>query len=164
MAEYLLRNSLNPGKVVSCSVSFRQIVNKGEEGEPVWLVEIVTLEPHKDGGKILPEYIHFTNDQNLDVAIRNATQRIADQVDWSPIMKDLRPPFVKYYSPRSSVVDIYSDVVVDITDILPAAGIDPNSIRVTVNDLDVTEELELIGDPYDYRVIWKPKIRVLDSY
>lgn len=164
MAEYLLRNSLNPGKVVSCSVSFRQIVNKGEEGEPVWLVEIITLEPHKDGGSIPPEYIHYTSDQNLDVAIRKATQRIASKVDWTPTITDIRPPFVVNYSPRSAVVDIYSDVLVDITDILPAAGIDPDSITMTINDLDVTGELEITGDPYNYRVMWKPKIRVLDYY
>jgi hypothetical protein len=164
MAEYLLRNSLNPGKVVSCSVSFRQIVNKGEEGEPVWLVEIRTLEPHKDGGSIPPEYIHYTNDQNLDVAIRKATQRIASKVNWEPTITDIRPPFVVDYSPRSDVVDIYSDVMVDITDILPAAGIDPDSITMTINGLDVTDEIELIGDPYNYRVMWQPKIRVLDYY
>lgn len=164
MAEYLLRNSLNPGKVVSCSVSFRQLVNRGEEGEPVWLVEVVTLEPHKDGGSIPPEYVHLTSDKNLDAAIRSATKNIAEKVNWLPVIADLRPPFVKHYSPSSSVVDIYSDVIVDITDILPAAGIDPDSIKMVVNDLDVTSELELIGDPYDYRVIWQPAIRVLDYY
>jgi hypothetical protein len=164
MAQYLLRNSLNPGKVVACSVSFRQLVNKGEEGEPVWLVEIRTLEPHKDGGSIPPEYIHYTSDQNLDVAIRKATQRVASKIDWTPLTKDIRPPSVIDYRPKSSVVSIYSDVMVEIKDNLPAAGIDPDSITMTINGLDVTDELKLIGDPYNYKVMWQPKIRVLDYY
>ena len=164
MAEYLLRNSLNPGKVVACTISFRQIVNKGEEGEPVWLVEINTLEPHKDGGSIPPEYVHYTSSDNLDTAIREATANIAEQVDWDPMRNDVRPPFVEYYGPRSNIVDIYSDVLVDIKDILPSAGIDINTIEMTVNGMDVTDELRIDGDPYGYRVIWSPFKRVLDYY
>lgn len=164
MAEYLLRNSLNPGKVVSCTISFRQIVNKGEEGEPVWLVEIVTLEPHKDGGTIPPEYIHYTDSDNLDEAIREATANIADKIDWSPTIEDVRPPFVKSYQPRPNIVDIYSNVVVDIEDLLPSAGIDIDTVEISVNGMDVTNELQIDGDPYAYRVIWSPKIRVLDYY
>ena len=164
MAEYLLRNSLNLGKVVACTISFRQIVNKGEEGEPVWLVEISTPEPHKDGGSIAPEYVHYVSSDNLDDAIREATANIADQVDWTPTVEDVRPPFVFAYQPRPNIVDIYSDVVVDIKDVLPAAGVDVDTIEVTVNGMDVTNELQIDGDPYEYRVIWSPKIRVLDYY
>jgi len=164
MTDYLLRNSLNPGKVVSCTITFRQLINKGEEGEPVWLVEIGTIEPHKDGGEIPPEYIHYTSALNLDAAVREATENIAEQVDWSPLSEDLRPPFVAYSSPTSDIVDIYSDVVVDIKEVLPAAGIDLDSIEVTINDMDVSDELVISGDPYQYRVIWEPKIRVLDYY
>lgn len=163
MATYLLRNTLSPNKVVQCNITFRQLVNKGEEGEPIWLVEIATIEPHKDGtGTIPPEYIHYTEDQNLDVAIKEATERIAEQVDWYPMTEDARAPFVIYYEPEGMVADIYSDVIVDIKDILPAAGIDPDSIKITVNDMDVTEEAEITGDPFQYRVLWKPKIRVLE--
>lgn len=164
MAQYLLRNSLNTGKVVACAITFRQIVNKGEEGEPVWLVEITTPEPHKDGGSIPPEYIHYTSSDNLDEAIKEATANIAEQVDWDPLNQDIRPPIVKDHNVRSNIVDIYSDVVVDITDILPSAGIDIDTIEMSVNGMDVTNELRIDGDPYDYRVIWSPRIRVLDYY
>jgi hypothetical protein len=164
--EYLIRNSLNPGKVVSCTITFRQIVNKGEEGELVWLVQINTAEPHKDGGEIAPLFIHYVSSDNLDAAIKSATETIAEQVDWSPLYEDLRPPFVSYSSPSESgdIVSLYSNVVVDIKDLLPAAGIDPDSITVTVNGFDVTDELDIIGDPYEYRVIWDPFIRVADTY
>lgn len=165
MAEFLLRNSLNPNKVVQCTISFRQLINKGEEGEPVWMVEIGTLEPHKDGGSIPPVFIHYTTSMNLDEAIRDATEEIAAKVDWAPITDDLRPPFVIYTEPASSeIADIYSNVVVDIQDLFPAAGIDIDSITMTVNGFDVTSELDIEGDPYQYRVIWSPSIRVLDTY
>jgi len=163
MAQYLLRNSLNPGKVVVCSVTFRQLINKGEEGEAVWLIEVVTSEPHKDGmGDILPEYVHYTEDQNLDVAINEATERIAAQVDWIPLTGDLRPPFVIDYEPKMSVVSIHSNVAVVIEDIFPAAGIDLDSIEVVINNLDVTDEIKLTGDPFQYNITWIPTVRIFD--
>lgn len=166
MADYILRNSLNPAKVVGCTITFRQLVNKGEDGELVWLIEIATAEPHKDGGTIPPVFIHYTSSNNLDDAIREATQTIAKQVDWLPLNTDLRPPFVTYSHPTpiQHVVDIHSSVIVDIRDILPAAGIDPDSIEVIINDMDVTEDIDLEGDPYQYRIIWNPKVRVYDYY
>lgn len=163
MAEYLLRNSLNPWKVVKCLVTFRQIVNKGEDGEQVWLVEIKTNEPHKDGGIIPPAYIHYTSESNLDLEIKKATELIAQQVDWQPVVVDLRPPFVSKSIPENnSIVSIYSDVYIDITDVLPAAGIDSDSIRITINDIDDTGRAELTGDPYGYSIRWYPPLRILD--
>ena len=164
MAEYLLRNTLSPSKVVSCSVSFRQLINKGEDGESVWLIEIRTVEPHKDGGSIPPEFIHYSNTMNLDEAIREATEKIASKINWLPLTEDVRAPFVFNYEPKSNVVDIYSKVLVDMKDILPAAGIDPNSIEVIVNGIDVTNDIELIGHPYEYRILWQPRERILDYY
>ena len=167
MAEYLLRNSLNPNKVVKCTITFRQIVNKGENGEPVWLIEINTIEPHKDGGKILPVFIHQTAAINLDIAIKEATEKIAKQINWEFLILDLRPPFVIYSFPevkRINSVGIHTSVIVDIQDILPAAGIDPNSIEVIINDIDVSDEISLEGDPYQYRIRWDPKVRIYDYY
>lgn len=166
MADFLLRNTLNPSKVVKCTITFRQVINKGEEGEPVWLIEIGTLEPHKNGGDIVPIFIHYTSKSNLDEEIRQATEEISEQIDWGITVEDLRPPFVICSFPTKSteIVDIYSKVVVDIKDIFPAAGIDPDSIEVIVNDIDVSDEIKLVGTPYQYRIIWEPKIRVFDYY
>ncbi len=167
MAEYLLRNTLNPNKVVKCTITFKQITNKGEKGEPVWLIEIGTVEPHKDGGKISPIFIHYTNADNLDTTIKEATESIAKQVNWGTLIDDLRPPFVINSFPKvdqSNRVGIYSSVIVDIQDILPAAGIDPDSIEVVINDIDVSDEISLEGTPYKYRIRWDPKVRVYDYY
>ena len=165
MTDFLLRNSLNPYKVVNCTITFRKITNKGEEGQPVWLVQIATLEPHKDGGEIPPVFIHYTSSDNLDEAIREATTTIAAQVDWEPLLEDVRPPFVTVSSPtEGEEVSIYSNVTVIIKDLLPAAGIDLSSIEMTVNGFDVTSEIEVSGDPYEYTVEWKPFMRVLDTY
>ena len=166
MAEYILRNSLNPDKVVKCSITFRKITNKNEEGEPVWLIQIATIEPHKDGGNIAPVFIHTASLNNIDVEINEATEKIADQVDWGVLKKDTRAPIAYITQPLGDVenVDINSNVVFDVEDLLPAAGVDVDSIEVLVNGMDVTNELEITGDPYKYNVIWKPFKRVFDYY
>ena len=163
MAEFYVKNNLSPGKAIKCTVAFRQIINKDEEGEPVWVVEIGTLAQHKEGGPIPPVFIHYTDALNLDEAIRDATEVISSQVDWSPLLEDLRSPFVKRYSPMEKIVDIHSNVSVDIKDVAPSAGIDSNSIRMTVNGFDVTDELELRGNPFNYSVLWRPFLRVLGN-
>jgi hypothetical protein len=163
MAEYVLRNALNPNKAVACTVTFRQLVNKGEEGEPVWVVEVGTAALDKDGNSISPVFIHYTSEINLDDAIRTATEEIGAQIDWSPMVEDKRPPFVTNFSPAQKIVSIYSDVVVNVEDLFPTAGIDPDSIQMTINDLDVSEELKIKGNPFAYSITWSPKIRVLDT-
>lgn len=166
MAEYLLRNSLNPGKVIKCSITFVQLTNKGDDGEASWLIEIGTLEPHKDGGSIPPTFVHYVATTDLDEAIREATERIALQVDWGELLVDDRPPYVSYSYPSISdvTVDMFSSIIIDIEDDIPGAGIDPDSITFTVNGYDITSEVEVFGTPYKYRVRWDPGIRVLDYY
>jgi len=165
MAEYILRNSLNPNKVVGCVITFRQLINKGDEGEPIWVVEITTVEPHKSGGEILPEYINYTSLTNLDVAIKEATERIAAQIDWEPVIEDLRPPFVVSNFPEDGQQQVGADsiLIVDIKDILPAAGIDADSIQVIVNGMDVSHEVKVDGDPFNYKISWKPNIVIYDT-
>lgn len=158
MANYLLRNSLNPNKVVSCTITFRQFVDKNaKDGELRWLVEITTAELSKSGEKIAPVYINYTSETNLDLEIKKATEAVSKQIDWEPVVSDLRPPFVSYCNTEEGeTVSIDSNLVFTIEDILPAAGIDPDSIRVTVNGMDVADNLKITGDPYKYEVRWAP--------
>lgn len=164
MATYIIRNTLSPSKVVSCTITFRSIVNKDEDGEPVWLVEINTVEPHKDGGTIPTEFIHLTSTINLDAEVKKATEHISSQINWEPLVDDKTAPSIITSSPiNNSVVDINSDVWFDIKESLPAAGIDISSVRMFVNDLEVSDQFDVDGDPYSYRIRWKP-MRVYDYY
>lgn len=165
MAEYILRNSLNPDKVVKCSITFRKLTNKNEEGEPVWLVQIATTELHKNGGDIAPVFIHLASLANLDLEINEATENIASQVDWGVLKEDTRPPIVSVIEPCGDMesVSIYSNIVFDIKDLLPTAGIDMNSIEVSVNGMDVTNELVIVGDPWGYNVKWTPYLKIYEQ-
>jgi hypothetical protein len=159
MAQFLVRNSLNPNKVVKLGLTFQQVVPKGAEGEPIWVVEVGTNEPHKDGGSIPPEYIHLVDIDNLDKAVKVVAERISKKINWEPLIEDTEPPFVDEVSPSEYNVSIYQDIQAVIKEKLPAAGIDIDTIQMTVNDIDVTDELQINGDPYEYRVRWVPGLR-----
>ena len=162
MAEFVIRNNLNPNKAVSCTITFRQIVNKGEEGEPVWVLQMGTVEPHKDGGPIAPVFVHLTDEDNLNDAVSEAVTRLSEQIDWSPLRTDSRAPFVIYHAPEENgIAKINSDVNVGIKDLVPSAGIDLDSIKMTINGYDVTEDLEIIGTPTEYSLTWRPFMRAV---
>jgi len=160
MAQFLVRNVLNPQKVIKCGITFEQITPKNREGESIWVVEIATDEPHKDGGGIPPEFINLTSLDNLDAEIEEAIKAISVQVDWTPLESDPRAPVVEECYPSDYEVSIESRVKIVLKELLPAAGIDIDSIQMTVNDSDVTSELEITGDPFEYTLKWNPFMRV----
>jgi hypothetical protein len=164
MAQFLIRNSLNPQKVVNCGITFEQVTAKGSySGEPIWVIELATDEPHKDGGSIPPEFINLTSLDNLDEEIEKAVEIISAKIDWTPLEEDLRAPFVESCYPSTYEIDIDSSVEIVLKELLPAAGIDISSITMTINDFNVTSELEITGDPYEYTLKWIPFMRVRSS-
>ena len=160
MAQFLIRNSLNPQKVVKCGITFEQVTPTNYEGEPIWVVELSTDEPHVSGGSIPPEFINLTSLDNLDEEIEKAVEIISAKIDWTPLEVDIRPPFVESCYPSSYETSIETILKIVLKDVLPSAGIDITSITMTINDFDVTSELELNGDPYEYTLKWKPFMRV----
>lgn len=165
MAEFLVRNSLNPHKVVKLGVTFRQLVDVNRnDGDPIWVVEVATDEPHKDGGGIRPTFINLISLEHFDDEMDKAVAEISEQIDWTPLDADQRAPYADSIRPSDYTVEIRDFVEVVLKDNLPSAGIDINSIEMTINGFDVTTELEITGDPYEYTVKWDPSIRVYDTY
>lgn len=164
MANFLVRNSLNPNKVISCGITYRQLVPKNNEGDLVWVIEIATDAPDINGNSIRPEFLHLTSLDDMDDEIQGAVGRISDQVDWGITVEDSEAPYVYSISPGGYDVALSSSVKIVVKDNLPSAGIDVDSIVMTVNDFDVTNELEMAGDPYEYTIKWSPFLRVADEY
>ena len=165
MAYFIVRNSLNPYKAVKFSITLQQQVLKDWEGEPLWLAEINTLEPSVSGTQLKSKFLHLRTLNNLDEEIENAVSQLCDEIDWSPSLDDGRPPYVTDYLPTSnSNVSIDSGIEVVIEESLPSAGIDRDSITMTFNGFDVTNEIEITGDPYEYTVRWEPPLVVRDTY
>jgi hypothetical protein len=164
MAYFQVRNSLNPGKVIVCGITYKQIVPKDNEGEAIWVVEVATDEPHiTTSGTIPPYYINVTDELDLDLEIEKAVAYISRQVNWAPLTEDTRPPIVYSVHPDTYIQNIHENVIVGIRDLHPSYGIDIDSIEMYVNGIDVTNELRISGDEYDYTVEWRPPARVYDT-
>jgi hypothetical protein len=163
MAEFLVRNSLNPNKVIKLGITYLQLTPKDREGEAIWACEINTDEPAIGGGAVAPVYIDGITRRTLDEEISKAVAAIAAQVDWTPLVTDRREPIIEYILPSEYEVDIDSFLEIGLQDHLPAAGIDLDSISMTINDFDVTNELQVSGDPYRYKIKWNTFLRIYDE-
>jgi hypothetical protein len=166
VAYFHVRDSLNPYKVVKFSITLQQQTLKGGEGEPVWTAEINTPEPTISGGVMRSRYIHLRSLDNLDQEIEKVTNEMCQEVDWEPRISDHRGPYVVYASPYQFQTDVNIDsgVEIRVKESLPSAGIDIGSIEAEVNGVDITSELEITGDPYEYTIKWKPSSIVRASY
>lgn len=164
MAYFQVRNSLNPSKVIVCGITYKQIVPKDNEGEAIWVVEIATDEPHiTTSGTIPPYYINVTDELDFDLEIEKGIAYISKQVDWSPLAKDTRAPYVTSVEPATYIQDIDKNVRITISESHPSEGIDIDSIEMFVNGVDVTSDLRIQGDEYEYEVEWRPPSRVYEQ-
>lgn len=165
MAHFIVRNSLNPNKVVKFNITLQQQVLNTGEGEPIWTAEINTLETTVSGVSIGPKYIHLRSLENLDEEVNKAVSELSEQVDWSPRQDDSRGPYVSSYLPTgSSSVNIDSKIQLVIKESLPSSGIDINSLSVELDGIDITNEVEVSGDPYEYNLKWKPRTVIYESF
>ena len=169
MAELYVTNSLNLHKTVKFNLTLRYFVIKGERGEHQWTLELGTTHEAADGGVIPSARVHRISVSNLDEAIENALSTLCGYIDWTPYVDDKEAPVVDSTVPADgTTVSIESNVYATLSEILPAAGIDLSNMQVILNnsmeDLDITNEVIITGDPYIYQLYWRPSLRVYDTY
>lgn len=170
MTELYVTNSLNYHKTVKFNLTLRYFVVKGEKGEHMWVLEVATTHPAADDSIIPSKKVHLLNGaDNLDEAIESAVAELCAYIDWSPYLKDGQAPFVVSTIPDDgTTVSIRSNVYVMLKDSIPSAGIDLSNMKVFLNNgtqnIEITDGVEITGDPYEYQLFWKPPIRVEDTY
>jgi len=168
MAEFYVINSLNNNKAVKFNITLRYFVLKSGKGEHVWTLEIGTTHEDLNGDPISPKRVHNISADNLDDVIENAVADLCAQIDWSPLARDIEAPYVDSYFPSGGNTPIGSKVYITLKDNLLSAGIDLSEMKVILNngmaDFDITSELEITGDPYEYKLKWDTPLRVYDTY
>jgi len=170
MTELYVTHSLNPHKTVKFNLTLRYFVVKGEKGEHMWVLELGTTHPGKDIDLIPSRKAHRINVNDLDYLIEGMIADLCAYIDWTPYVEDKRAPYVESTIPEDGATNasIRSNVYITLKDRLPSAGIDVSSIKVILNnsvqDIDITDSVEITGDPFEYQLFWKPPIRVEDTY
>ena len=163
MAELFVRHTLNPRKAVKFNLTLSNYALKDEESTPTWLLEIGTTELDYLGKKIAPKYIHKITEPNIEKEIEKSISQICSLIDWSNFDEDRYPPIIASYAPEGSNVRIKDPVRFVIRDKSPSSGIDLSDMKVILDvddfSFDITSEVEIKGDPYEYTVSWwSPKL------
>jgi len=168
MADLFVRHSLNSNKAIKISISFRCFVAKESGGDHIWTLELGTTELDINNEIINPVRIHVIDVDTIDELIDDKIALIAKQVDWAPFANDTEAPVIKGVFPLGKNALIGSNVTIQIKDELPASGIDLLDLNITMDIgdtvFDITSECVITGNPYEYKVVWTPRIRVSNTY
>lgn len=163
MAELFIKHTLNPRKVAKFNLALRDFVLKGEEGEYFWVLEVGTTTPDASGESIPPYYVHKVTENTIEQEVEKALAYMCSLMDWSDFDEDNYPPTLESYLPQGDDVYIKAPVRFVVVEESPSSGIDLSNMKVTLNtggfDFDITSEVEIKGDPYEYTVSWwAPKL------
>jgi len=166
MAQFLIRNSLNPHKVVKAGVTLAQYVDyTSHDGEPIWVLSVGVKELDKDTHKPIKEvFANLTTLDNIDKEIEKLVSKISKRVDWGELQDDSYAPYVDEVYPTDYIAKMEDPVEFVIKEILPAAGIDISTLKLVANGLDITNEVEVIGNPNEYHLKWRPSVKIYGYY
>jgi len=161
MAELFVRHTLNPRKVVKFNLNLKNYVLRGEEDSDYkWVLEIGTTTLAVSGAKILPRYIHNVSDATIELEIEKAVSEMCTLIDWSDFDVDKYSPIFLSFYPHDIEVIPKTVVTFKVIEESPSSGIDLSNMVVTLNngdvDFDITSEILVKGDPYDYTLSWTP--------
>ena len=164
MPDIIVKNNLNPHKAVRFSVNIVKYVDKNANGgEANYYLEIGTTHSGIIQKQIPPVYIDNVENDNLDAALSEALGKLSSYIDWGPLLHDKQAPKIKSVGPIGEDVSIYSNVTFTIVDEIPSTGIDLSDMKVMLDNgvvtFDITDELTVLGDPFEYTFSWSPKIR-----
>ncbi len=144
-------------------INLVSIVPLNEKGDNKYVFEISTRARDKDGNLIDKIFVYDTSVNGLLKALPKAVASICDKIYWGDIREDTKHPVVEYYGPTGINVSLFSSVTVGIADKFPSNGIDMNSITMSVNGFDVTNDLIIQGTYNKVNVSWSPKRRVTNG-
>ncbi len=184
MVVFYLRNSRNPdGKIVpitfaltsdavksypnparqdqdplASGVAFPNLLDS--EGDQHWFLIAKTTSLDTNGDKIDSEIINVVTTGTVHQEMEDAMGRIASQIDWGTLQDDIYPPKLIEFEPpvtQTQDVRITTNVIARLSESLPAAGIDFATVKMKINDFDVTEDVEFRGTPFDLTLIYRPR-------
>jgi hypothetical protein len=169
VAEIFVKNSLGSHVSVKFNVTIKQFTITTSEGDPKWLLEVGTTYPDANGDVIPPKLVHLITLDTLEDEIEKAVSDMCLLIDWGALENDTYPPYIDSYLP-SDIEDVLINtrVTAIIKERLPSSGLDLSSIKITLDNgmaiFDITNDVVITGDPYEYKIEWVPPIRALKTY
>lgn len=139
------------------------IIPLNKLGDNKYVFRLSTQAKDCSGNSIQPLMVYDTSINGFFKALPKALADLCEHVCWGEIDNDRTAPFVSYYGPAGDDVSLFSSIIIGLEDALPSKGIDPTSIRMTVNGFDVTNDIIIDGQYNILTVSWSPKRRVVNG-
>lgn len=160
-----LFNAKNPnGKRVPVSVTIEHSdIQKTNDGELVYLVTLATGARGLDGNRIDIVYINNVTDRTFKSELSKALSTIAEQINWGILEDDIYPPMIVEMSPTRDEenVNIDENLYLELKDPFPASFIDLSTLKLKVNETDITSEVRVTEKDNHVYLEWTP-IRIKD--
>lgn len=151
-----LFNSNNPnGLRLSVAVNIlHNDLFKTKDGEVVYIIQINPNLPD-----IKPVVIDNVTTKNIQSELKKGLSLIASQVDWGELKIDTKAPKVLLINPKENEnnVSINSIVQIQIKDFFPTSLINPATLKLTANGVDVTNELNIKNLDQLVNITWIPE-------
>jgi hypothetical protein len=155
-----LFNAKNPnGKRVAVTVTVEAPdLVQSNDGEVVYIIGLYTGAPSLAGQKIDPIFINNVTADNVLREIEKALSTLAQQIDWGLLESDTYAPSITEIYPINNDlnVPIDSNVYLRLKDMFPASFIDTSTIKLKVNGIEVTSQVEIKERENQVTVSWVP--------
>jgi hypothetical protein len=157
-----LFSAQNPnGRTVPITVNLKQNdLADTVDGEPVWIAVFSAGVLDKDtGSQVEDVVIYDVTQETLLEQLTEGLNIMGDRINWGDLEDDNRPPKIKDITPtnKQTDVDYFTNVEVHLRDDFPTTGIDPSSVKLFVNELEVTPDLSVDINSNEALVRWVPK-------
>lgn len=157
-----LFNAKRPnGKRVPVTVNIEHLdITNTNDGELIYILILETSVLDINLNKIPPIYINNITKSTLQEELQNGLTLLAQKINWGLLEEDIYPPIIESINiPNNSVdVPIDSYINIDILDPLPASLIDNSTIKLIVNNIDITKDLKIIEKNNRVSIKWYPPI------
>lgn len=161
-----LFNSNNPnGKRVPVTINIEVVdLVQSNDGEVLYIIGLHVGTVGLDGNRIDPVFINNVTKENILKEIENGLSTLGQLIDWGTLEADIYAPIITELSPvnNNTNVSIDSNVLIRLKDSFPASFIDPSSIKLKANGIDVTPNLQIKERDNEVSVLWVP-IKIKNS-
>jgi hypothetical protein len=160
-----LFNSENPnGKRIPVTVTIEHSdLVATNDGELIYLITLATGARSKTGGSVDTVFLNNVSHQSLNLELQRGLTAVAEQIDWGVLEDDTKAPIITKINPEKGAINvpIGANVHLILKDPFPTSFIDPASIKMYVQDIEITNQLIVNEKGAEIRLSWIPK-RILD--
>jgi hypothetical protein len=155
-----LFNSKNPnGKTVPVTVIIEHVdLVQTNDGELVYLIVLHAGARAINGRQVEPVYINNVTKSTILLELQKGLALLAEQIDWGVLEDDTIPPQIVNMYPKSNQknVSIDSNVYLTLRDPFPASFIDLSTLKLLVNNIDVSGSIKTRERSNEVKLEWVP--------